>query len=93
MSGLTDGDIYRLDLFEGDEYLKEDVEVVVLIGKEGKGENGDMGEEKRRCRTYVYVSGEECLEGKEWSYEDFRREKLERWTGSSEEYKGRVCSL
>ncbi|GAD96851.1 disease resistance protein Aig2, putative [Paecilomyces variotii No. 5] len=30
VSGLTDGDIYRLDLFEGDEYVKKPVKVRVL---------------------------------------------------------------
>ncbi|KAL1854103.1 hypothetical protein Plec18170_004864 [Paecilomyces lecythidis] len=30
VSGLTDGDIYRLDLFEGDEYVKRPVKVRVL---------------------------------------------------------------
>lgn len=30
VSGLTDGDIYRLDIFEGDEYVKRPVKVRVL---------------------------------------------------------------
>lgn len=30
VSGLTDGDIYRLDIFEGDEYVKQSVRVRVL---------------------------------------------------------------
>lgn len=84
VSGLTDGDMHRLDLFEGDEYVKEWVEVEVEV---------DGKRESRKCRTYVYVAGEERLEAKEWDYEEFRKEKLTRWTSSSEEYKGMAPCL
>lgn len=103
MSGLTGGDIYRLDLFEGDEYLKEWVDVVVKVegdervDKDGanRGEGGidPKEEEKRRAQTYVYIAGEDRLEEREWDYEEFRREKLGNWTGSSEEFKGMFCEV
>ncbi|CAI7591093.1 unnamed protein product [Penicillium viridicatum] len=42
VSGLTDGDIYRLDRFEGSEYEKKPVVVRTL--REKSGDNGHSGE-------------------------------------------------
>lgn len=81
VTGLTDGDIYRLDRFEGDEYTKEWVEVEVT---DGVGEKA----EKKRAQTYVYSAGEDRLEKVEWDFEEFRKEKLAKWAGSKEEYAG-----
>jgi hypothetical protein len=40
------------------------------------------------CDTYVFVAGEELLEDKEWSFEEFVTEKLYRWADTSKEYEG-----
>lgn len=42
VSGLTDGDVYRLDRFEGSEYEKKSV--VVRMLREACGDNGHSGE-------------------------------------------------
>ncbi|KAE8150180.1 hypothetical protein BDV25DRAFT_172327 [Aspergillus avenaceus] len=95
VSGLTDGDVYRLDLFEGSEYTKERVRVRVLRmetgeGKDdgrlrevldGAGEGAEEGEEVDAV-TYVYVAGRERLEDREWDFEEFKRDKLAWWVGA-----------
>lgn len=77
VSGLTDGDLWRLDLFEGSEYKR--VKVAVWVGG-GKAEGDGDGKEVR-AETYVWVGGEEGLEDEEWDFETFRREKMGRWVG------------
>ena len=76
VAGLTHGNVQRLDYFEGSEYTREWVEFDVGEGKKMRGE------------TYVYTAGEEMLEKMEWSYEDFRKNKLMHWAGDSSEYDG-----
>ena len=80
VTGLTDGDIYRLDYFEGDEYERRKVKVKLV----NEGEGG----KELEAETYVYIAGDETLEKMEWDFEEFRRERLHRWTGESEEYQG-----
>jgi len=76
VTGLTDGDIFRLDAFEGNEYERIKVKVELVE------ESGRFVE----ASTYMYIAGEECLEKKEWSYEEFRRDKIHRWADDSNEY-------
>lgn len=80
MTGLTDGDIYRLDYFEGDEYERRKVKVKLV-------DEGEGGKELE-AETYVYIAGDDTLEKMEWDFEEFRRERLHRWTDESEEYQG-----
>jgi gamma-glutamylcyclotransferase (GGCT)/AIG2-like uncharacterized protein YtfP len=75
VSGLTDADVWRLDLFEGDEYKRVKVRCRLLV--DGKDEGGEEVE----VETYVWIAGEERLEAKEWDFEEFRREKLKFWAG------------
>ena len=94
VSGLTDGDIYRLDIFEGDEYLKQKVTVRLLQSEDGESnlqdvltaagaENAD-GEEEVSAVTYVWAITEEALEQEEWDFETFKRDKLAAWVGADE---------
>lgn len=76
VTGLTDRDIGRLDLFEGSEYDR--VKVVVKTLEEEK----DV-----EAATYVFKHVS-YLEKEEWSYEEFRKQKMHRWADASEEYKG-----
>jgi hypothetical protein len=78
VTGLTDGDIFRLDAFEGSEYrrIKVKVELVEDGGKSAEAE------------TYLYTAGEHRLEKMEWSYEEFRKDKMHRWADNSSEYRG-----
>lgn len=74
VTGLTEGDIWRLDIFEGDEYERRKVRLRVF------SEWGEDGEEVE-AETYVWVAGREKLEGGEWDFEGFRREKMGAWVG------------
>lgn len=75
MTGLSDADIYHLDMFEGSEYLRIRVKV-------------ELPEGKQEAETYVYTAGDDCLEKREWDFEEFCREKLHRWVGNSDEFRG-----
>jgi hypothetical protein len=94
VSGLTDGDLWRLDIFEGNEYERKQV-----IVRELKYE-GDIKVEPTpdqlgatvQAETYVWVSPKSDLEDNEWDFEEFVREKMWAWVGDSGEqrsdYKG-----
>ncbi|KKY17938.1 putative disease resistance protein [Diplodia seriata] len=98
VAGLTDADMYRLDLFEGDEYERRRVRVRALAG--GKvdavglptsgegGEEEEEGDEEVEAETYIWTAGERRLEDDEWDFDEFVREKLRFWVGeaASHEY-------
>lgn len=97
MQGLTDGDIWRLDVFEGSEYVRRKVGVRVLLpstSREVKDEGmGDLaqkeednveGDEEVEAETYIWVAGEHRLEDDEWDFTEFVREKMGRWVGGVE---------
>ncbi|KAH8732063.1 hypothetical protein GQ44DRAFT_722216 [Phaeosphaeriaceae sp. PMI808] len=71
VTGLSDGDVWRLDVFEGGEYVRRGVRVVVLSDDGAEGESVD-------AETYVWVGGEERLEREEWDFGEFVREKMGR---------------
>jgi gamma-glutamylcyclotransferase (GGCT)/AIG2-like uncharacterized protein YtfP len=75
VTGLTDADIAHLDMFEGNEYTRKAVKVEVADGL-------------CDAETYVWTSGNQYLEETEWDFEEFCREKLHRWVGNSDEYRG-----
>lgn len=81
VEGLTEGDIWRLDVFEGNEYERRRVGVSIL---------DDSGEENEKVdtETYVYVAGRDNLNDDEWDFQEFMRSKLSRWVGESKEYNG-----
>lgn len=83
VTGLTDGDVWRLDIFEGSEYQRGGVRVRVL----GEGEEGREGGEVE-AQTYIWVAGEGRLEAQEWDFEHFVREKMGRWVGVEVEDEG-----
>lgn len=98
VQGLNDGDIWRLDVFEGTEYHREKATVrQILPAKEG--ENGaeliPMGEEAEtrlgeevECWVYVWIASREGLQEEEWDFEEFVREKMWRWVGDRAEAEG-----
>ncbi|ODQ65454.1 hypothetical protein NADFUDRAFT_83419 [Nadsonia fulvescens var. elongata DSM 6958] len=59
--------LVQLDIFEGDEYSRE--KVVVVIG------NG----ERVYAETYIWVDGEDRLMEEDWNVENFVEEKLDVW--------------
>ncbi|KAH9224070.1 AIG2-like family-domain-containing protein [Leptodontidium sp. 2 PMI_412] len=82
VTGLTDADIYRLDIFEGDEYTRVKATVKLLVHDGGTEVEG----EEASTETYIFTASESRLEKAEWDYEEFRREKMWRWAGTSKEY-------
>lgn len=70
--------MWRLDIFEGDEYERRKVRCRVL---EADGQEG----EEVVAETYVWIAGEERLEDAEWDFEQFQREKMRFWVGQEGE--------
>ncbi|KAF3000072.1 hypothetical protein E8E13_001741 [Curvularia kusanoi] len=85
VTGLTDGDIWRLDVFEGDEYKRRGVKVRALTKEGGAGEK--EGEEVD-AQTYIWVAGEQRLDPSEWDFEHFVKEKMGRWVGEEVDDEG-----
>ncbi|PSN74367.1 hypothetical protein BS50DRAFT_539583 [Corynespora cassiicola Philippines] len=90
--GLTDGDIWRLDIFEGSEYERRKVKVRVLeqgAKENGEGGMGDVSQpemanvegEEVEAEVYVWIAGSHRLEEEEWDFGDFVRDKMSRWVG------------
>ncbi|MCJ1354527.1 MAG: hypothetical protein MMC33_004516 [Icmadophila ericetorum] len=78
VTGLTDGDIWRLDIFEGDQYEKQTVKVKIL-NQIGDDESvGNVEGEEVEANSYVWADDEDYLDKKEWDYAEFRREKMMR---------------
>ncbi|KAF2801761.1 uncharacterized protein BDZ99DRAFT_469501 [Mytilinidion resinicola] len=96
VTGLTDGDIWRLDIFEGHEYARRQVSVKVLV-EEGEGigavgVDGQVAGEDEvaegaevQAEVYVWVAGKERLEPQEWDFGEFVRQKMGRWVGTGAE--------
>ncbi|KAF2845280.1 hypothetical protein T440DRAFT_408313 [Plenodomus tracheiphilus IPT5] len=96
VEGLTDGDIWRLDIFEGPEYRRRKVKVQVLPqpanGKKAHGamdmseltEPNDQSDAKRdevEAETYIWVAGARRLEPEEWDFDEFVKDKMKHWVG------------
>jgi hypothetical protein len=93
VEGLTDGDIWRLDIFEGSEYARRKVQVHILSqksstehGDEGMGdlsqqENDNVEGEQVEAETYIWTAGAHRLEAEEWDFAEFVRDKMKRWVG------------
>lgn len=81
VTGINQGDLWRLDRFEGSEYTRKTVAARLL------NEDGTEGEHVLAV-TYVYTAGLKHLEDEEWDWHEFVRDKMHRWVGSSEEYQG-----
>ncbi|KAJ8131408.1 hypothetical protein O1611_g2218 [Lasiodiplodia mahajangana] len=79
VTGLTNANMYHLDQFEGSEYDRKTVKVR-LLSKTGddKGKGNVKGEEAE-CEVYVYKFPAE-LENREWDFEEFRTQKMKKWT-------------
>jgi len=93
VEGLTDGDIWRLDIFEGSEYQRRKVKVRVLQPKndnvsteQGMGdlsqkEEDNVEGEEVEAETYIWTAGAHRLEAEEWDFAEFVRDKMKRWVG------------
>lgn len=105
VTGLTAKDVRCLDRFEGYMYTLKDCECQILpenawekdgeanvrvleeadrVFREGKGEG-------RKARVYVWALGHGDLEKEEWSYAEFRKDKMRMWIEErDEEYEDAV---
>ena len=89
VQGLTEGDLWRLDIFESGQYTRERVRVA-LLQETGDGEGKDSVEGGEvEAETYVWADNPQDLEEGEWDFAEFYREKMQRWIGTNEEYAGR----
>jgi hypothetical protein len=87
-TGLTETNLYRLDYFEGSEYERITVKVKILkseILSEGKTEN----EVEQEVDAFVYIFKNPArLEEREWDYDEFRRDKLRKWSRADFVFEG-----
>ncbi|RAH48438.1 gamma-glutamylcyclotransferase family protein [Aspergillus brunneoviolaceus CBS 621.78] len=84
VTGLTEGDVYRLDLFEGDEYTKVKVKVKGTATAPDGAEAEAEAEAEVEALTYVWTAGRERLEDAEWDFEAFKRDKMAWWVEADE---------
>lgn len=79
VSGLTNLDMMRLDAFEGSEYRIEDVKVRPVQTKTSQdGTDAVVEDDEVEAATYIFIYPDD-LEG-DWSYENFRKNKLALWS-------------
>lgn len=82
--------MWRLDIFEGDEYARRKVNVRPI--EEAGERTGEPSEEQLgaevECETYVWIAPRRELEDREWDFDEFVREKIGRWIGSGGETEG-----
>lgn len=88
--GLTDGDIFRLDIFEGSQYERRKVKIRVLTQVGDATGKGNVEGEELEVETYVWIAEKTDLEDGEWDFAEFRKKKLTKWIGRNEEYLGRL---
>ncbi|PKS10847.1 hypothetical protein jhhlp_002604 [Lomentospora prolificans] len=68
VTGLTDANIGRLDVFEGVEYVRRKVQVRLI-----------ETDEVKETETYIYLHPDHLEKG-EWDFEHFKKEKLALWS-------------
>jgi hypothetical protein len=103
VSGLTDGDMWRLDTFEGNEYVRKKVKVKILKvdkNKSGSAErdgvlppstthdSSKVEDGDVDAETYVWIGGSFTLDPAEWDFDEFVREKMWRWVDEDGEKEG-----
>jgi gamma-glutamylcyclotransferase (GGCT)/AIG2-like uncharacterized protein YtfP len=87
VTGLSAANLQLLDFFEGSEYVRKTLPVRLLsqVGDD-KGVGNVEGEQ---CTAYVYVYlKRHQLETNEWDFEEFRRDKLQKWTRAGFVFEG-----
>ena len=92
VTGLTDSDIWRLDIFEGPEYRRESVKPRLLTKVGDEAGAGNVEGEEVQAETYIWSADlADELEDREWDFFEFQREKMRFWVGSegAKEYAGR----
>jgi gamma-glutamylcyclotransferase (GGCT)/AIG2-like uncharacterized protein YtfP len=85
VTGLTQNDIFRLDIFEGDQYVRVPVKAKLLTTVGDENGVGNVEGEEVEAETYVWCDLREALEEREWDFAEFQREKMKYWTGEEGE--------
>ncbi|KAK5087610.1 hypothetical protein LTR70_006919 [Exophiala xenobiotica] len=93
VTGLTEGDIWRLDIFEGSQYTRQKVCVKALknTALDALVDEANLAahvEEEVEAETYVFTDSRSDLEEEEWDFEEFKREKMWAWVGQAKEESG-----
>lgn len=88
VTGLLDEDIRRLDIFEGDEYDRQEISVLALKDTAldeviDESKLSEYVTDTVRAETYVWIAGSHQLESEEWDFEEFKREKMYAWIGQA----------
>ncbi|KAI9760545.1 MAG: hypothetical protein M4579_001630 [Chaenotheca gracillima] len=86
VTGLTQSDVWRLDIFEGDQYERRKVKAKLLDKVGDESGQGNVEGDEVECETYIWIEGEGELEDGEWDFGVFQREKMGRWIGYDDEY-------
>lgn len=81
VTGLTDADIWRLDIFEGEEYERKTVRPRLLTKVGDESGKGNVEGQEVPAETYIWIAGEHELEQEEWDFAEFQREKMRYWVG------------
>jgi Gamma-glutamyl cyclotransferase, AIG2-like len=94
VTGLTDGDVWRLDVFEGDEYERRNVAARIISDKTAQKDlhheprDDQLGPDEIEAQTYVWVGSRDGLDEEQWDFEEFVREKMWRWAGEGADAEG-----
>lgn len=91
--GLTDEDIWRLDVYEGDEYERKVVKIRTLAQVGDDAGIGNVEAEEVETETYLWIAGEDALEESEWDFAEFKRDKLRAWLMLEDHYAGGCAIL
>ncbi|KAI7876413.1 hypothetical protein K492DRAFT_172561 [Lichtheimia hyalospora FSU 10163] len=75
--GLSQADVHRLDLYEGDEYKRDQVQVFAI------DEEDDIA---ISCQAYIWTEGNDQLENYDWDEEHFIKVKAATWLQDPEEF-------
>ena len=82
VKGLSDMDVLRLDIFEGDQYDRKQVEAYPLKHSSDSLNHVPSSGSSIRVETYIWKPKHFFeLDPAEWDFEEFRREKLRYWAG------------
>ncbi|KAI7539613.1 hypothetical protein KC331_g9652 [Hortaea werneckii] len=82
VTGLTDGDIWRLDIFEGAEYRRDKVTVHLLKEVGDASGTGNVEGDAVEAETYIWISDPGDLEEAEWDFQQFQEQKMRFWVGA-----------
>ncbi|EMC94139.1 hypothetical protein BAUCODRAFT_36608 [Baudoinia panamericana UAMH 10762] len=83
--GLTDADMWRLDIFEGSEYERRHVKVRLLTQVGDECGEGNLEGDEVNAETYIWIADASELDDREWDFAEFQREKMKFWVGAESE--------